>query len=88
MNKKNISFVICVLFLAMLACVSSSTTPAATEAPAQPPTLVPVIPSSTSAPIASSTAAIPHVDVPGELPAERSSYAADQDSFITSAEKR
>jgi len=89
MNKKNknMLFSFSVLFLAMLACISSST-PVATEVFVEPPTLIPVIiPSSTSVPTASNTA-IPHAEIPGELPAERSSYAGDQDSFITSAEKR
>jgi len=91
MNKKNKNTLISVsmLLLAMLACVSSSATPVATEAPTLPPTLIPVvvIPSSTSVPTASNTS-IPHVDIPGELPVEHSSFAGDQDSFITSAEKR
>ena len=87
MKNKRILVSFAVLLLAALACVSSST-PVATEAPlVQPPTLVPVIPSSTSVPTAASTS-IPHLDIPNELPAERSSFAGDQDSFITSAEKR
>ena len=82
---------ITVLMLATLACASSSaptSMPVEEKSPtAPPPTLVTVVPTSTAA-SASATEAIQHESVPGELPDSRRSYAADQDSFITSPEKR
>lgn len=86
MNKKNILFPISLLFLAMLACVSSST-PVATESAVQPPTLILVVPSSTFV-STTSTPAIRHVDVPGEIPVVHSGLAGDQDSSITADEQR
>jgi hypothetical protein len=79
------------LLLAALACVSSAPT---TTAPAEensltapPPTLAAVVPSSTAAP-ASTNQVIQHVLVPGEPSEPRLSFAGDQDSYITSPEKR
>jgi hypothetical protein len=46
-----------------------------------------VVPSSTAAP-ASTSQSIQHTSVPGEPPEPRLSFAADQDSYITSPEKR
>jgi len=83
---------ITVLVLTALACGISSTptaAPAQSESPTQPPTLAPVVPESTSVSESTTTVqSIQHSTVPGEPPELRSSFAADQDSFITSPEKR
>lgn len=87
-------FFIPVLVLAALAC-SISPTPTTTSAPVAaatsgvPPTLDPVVPASTDASALTPTVqSIQHVDIPGEPPELRSSFASDQDSFITSPENR
>ncbi len=85
MNKKML-YTMLMVVLGMLACVSSST-PAATEAPADAPVLVTVTLNPTSVP-ASSTPEIQHVDVPGELPVLQSALAGDQDSSVTAEEMR
>jgi hypothetical protein len=83
---------ITMLVLAILAC-TLPTTPVPTSAPLQetsptnPPTLVPVVPGSTTEATAT-VQSIQHAAVPGEPPGERTSFATDQDSFITSPEKR
>lgn len=89
MRTHRFSISMTVLLLAALACglPSSSTPPPATDAPIEQPTLVTVVADSTAAPT-STVQAIQHVDVPGELPAVRSSFAGDQESFVTSPEKR
>ena len=84
--------VLTALVLAALACTlpSSTSTPAPTtgqESPTEAPTLEPVVTDSPQAP-ASTAPGIQHADVPGEPPALRRSFAGDQDSFITSPEKR
>lgn len=92
MNSTNpIRISIIALVLATLACTASATPPSApvpTQPPAESsPTLAPVVPAST----AESTATVPgiqHVNIPSEPPADRTSFASDQDSFITSPEKR
>ena len=74
------------LILAACSLPDSSTaqeTPTSTAAPTQAlPTDIP-----TETPIPTATP-IPHESIPGELPAERSSQAGDQDSSVTSDQKR
>jgi len=85
-----IRLMISVLVLAALACglPSPASTPApATEPPIEAPTLVTVVSDSTAAPV-STESGIQHVDVPGSVPELRSSFAGDQESFVTSPEKR
>jgi hypothetical protein len=89
-----IRLAISVLLLAMLACTlpsATSTSVPASEAPinvpSQAPTLVTVVSDSTAAP-ASTVPSIQHVNTPGELPAQRSAFAGDQESYFTSPEKR
>lgn len=87
---RRFSISIIALVLTLLACNISSTPTAApvqTQPPADQPTLVPVVPASTAESTAT-TPGIQHVTIPGEPPVERSSFASDQDSFITSPEKR
>jgi len=85
---------IVVLMLVTLACGTSTTptaAPAQEPSPTVPPTLVSVVPVSTSESTATATANAPliqHATIPGEPPAERKSFASDQDSFVTSPEKR
>jgi hypothetical protein len=70
------------LFLALIACISSSTQPDA-NAP------VPVTGDEVAAVGESTSNPVPeHVDIPGELPAERSSHAGDYDSSLTADKKR
>lgn len=89
MNRFWIS--ITVLILAALTCTYPSTpttVPAVEVSPTTlPPTLAVVVPTSTDV-SASTTETILHESVPSELPDSRRSYASDQDSFITSPEKR
>lgn len=93
LTHRFLSFIL-VLVLTALACSTSSTP---TSAPVQDPsptsapsTLEPVVPASTeaSAPAATVASGIQHAMVPGEPPVTPNSFATDQDSFITSPEKR
>lgn len=83
-----------VLVIAALACSTSSTPTSPptqeTSSTSPPPTLEPVVPASTdvSAPTPTIVPGIQHAMVPGEPPQTPNSFATDQDSFITSPEKR
>lgn len=80
---------IVLILIVALACNSSA--PGISPTETAPSTLAPVAPTSTAVPVSSSTPDVPviqHVIVPGEPPQERTSYATDQDSFLTSTEKR
>jgi len=82
------------LMLAVLACALPSSptatapAPVIEDSPTMPPTLAPVSSDATAASTATEQTGIQHVDVPSELPAVRSAFAGDQESYFTSPEKR